>query len=182
VAKQKTPKGAKTGRSETVSVRLDPKLRYLTDLGARLHRRTLSSFIEWAIEDSLKRLSFYQGDDSSRSSSIMDEAEELWDTDEPERLVKLALCHPSLLTHEEQIIWKLIRENGYLWRGNYSPSSKKWNWKVDLSNIIFERLREHWQEFLQVARGEAEKGILPKWQETKELEKAEEEPESDIPF
>ena len=112
----------------------------------------------------------------------MDEAEELWDTDEPERLVKLALCHPSLLTHEEQIIWKLIRENGYLWRGNYSPSSKKWNWKVDLSNIIFERLREHWQEFLQVARGEAEKGILPKWQETKELEKAEEEPESDIPF
>ena len=183
MAKLTTPKGAKTGRSETVSVRLDPKLRYLTDLGARLHRRTLSSFIEWAIEDSLKRISFYQGDDSSRYSSIMDEAEELWDTDEPERLVKLALRHPSLLTHEEQVLWKLIRENGYLWRGHYSSSNKKWTWKTELPNFIFERLREHWNQFVQVARGEAGKEVLPDWQETKKLEKEEEkEIESDIPF
>jgi hypothetical protein len=181
--KQTKLKGAKTGRSETVSVRLDPKLRYLAELGSRLHRRTLSSFIEWAIEDSLKRMTFFQGDDSDRYQSIMDEAEDLWDTDEPDRLVKLALRHPSLLTHEEQVLWKLIRENGYLWRGNFSSSSKKWKWETELSNIIFERLREHWDQFVQVARGEAGKELLPNWQETKELEKEEEkEPESDIPF
>ena len=41
--------GGKLSRSETVTVRLDPKLRYLAELAARLHRRTLSSYVEWAI-------------------------------------------------------------------------------------------------------------------------------------
>ena len=35
--------GGKLSRSETVTVRLDPKLRYLAELAARIHRRTLSS-------------------------------------------------------------------------------------------------------------------------------------------
>ena len=45
--------GGKLARSETVTVRLDPKLRYLAELAARLHRCTLSSYIEWAINASL---------------------------------------------------------------------------------------------------------------------------------
>ena len=32
--------GGKLSRSETVTVRLDPKLRYLAELAARIHRRT----------------------------------------------------------------------------------------------------------------------------------------------
>ena len=48
MAKERTAKGggAKLSRSETVTVRLDPKLRYLAELGARSQRRTVSSFIE----------------------------------------------------------------------------------------------------------------------------------------
>src|SRR6516165_4850387 len=49
--------GAKLVRSETVTVRLDPKLRYLGEIAARKQRRTVSSFIEWAIEDVLRRVS-----------------------------------------------------------------------------------------------------------------------------
>ena len=41
--------GGKLSRSETVTVRLDPRLRYLAELAARLHRRTLSSYVEWEI-------------------------------------------------------------------------------------------------------------------------------------
>ena len=47
--------GGKLARSEVVTVRLDPRLRYLANLVARKQRRTLSSFIEWAIEESLTR-------------------------------------------------------------------------------------------------------------------------------
>lgn len=36
-------------RSETVTMRLTPKLRYLAELAARKHRRTLSSYIEWVL-------------------------------------------------------------------------------------------------------------------------------------
>ena len=46
--------GGKLARSETVTVRLAPKLRYLAELAARKQRRTLSSFIEWAIEETLE--------------------------------------------------------------------------------------------------------------------------------
>src|SRR5688572_20503606 len=49
--------GAKLNRSETVTVRLDPKLNYLCELAARAQRRTKSSFIEWAIADSLGSVS-----------------------------------------------------------------------------------------------------------------------------
>src|SRR4051794_21564371 len=48
--------GAKLNRSETVTVRLDPKLNYLCELAARAQRRTKSSFIEWAVADSLRNV------------------------------------------------------------------------------------------------------------------------------
>lgn len=174
------PKGAKTSRSETVSVRLDPKMRYLAELGARSHRRTLSSFIEWAIEDTLKRISLYHDHGNnfgnSERPSIIDEAEELWDIDEPDRVVSLALTHPSMLTHEEQVLWKLVRENGFFWKGRYEK--REWVWKNDSSSIIHDRLRKYWNQFLKVARGEADKDTLPKW---KAVEDSKEE-ETDIPF
>ena len=48
--------GGTPKRSEVVTVRLDPKLKYLAELAARKHRRPLSSFIEWAVEQSLSGL------------------------------------------------------------------------------------------------------------------------------
>jgi hypothetical protein len=47
-------------------VRLDPKLRYLAELAARKQRRTVSSFIEWTIEEALKNIYLhdYEGDDA----------------------------------------------------------------------------------------------------------------------
>ena len=55
-AKNRGGGGGKLNRSETVTIRLDPKLRYLTELAARKHRRTVSSFIEWAIESMLDKV------------------------------------------------------------------------------------------------------------------------------
>jgi hypothetical protein len=48
--------GGKLSRSEIVTVRLDPKLRFAVELAARKQRRTASSFIEWAITEAIKRL------------------------------------------------------------------------------------------------------------------------------
>src|SRR3984893_10930000 len=100
--------GGKLARSETVTVRLDPKLRYLAELAARKQRRTLSSFIEWAIEESLKSIHLSEDEYSTSAASV---AAELWDVDEPDRFAKLALRYPDMLTHDEQILWKLVREN-----------------------------------------------------------------------
>src|SRR2546429_9201408 len=93
--------GGKLARSETVTVRLDPKLRYLADLAARKQRRTLSSFIEGAIERALAEVKL------SGTSTVVEEAPGLWDVDEADRFVKLAFYDESLLTYDEQVIWKL---------------------------------------------------------------------------
>jgi len=160
--------GGKLTRSETVTVRLDPKLRYLAELAARKQRRTLSSFIEWAIQDSLDRVKIYEGNGYNGDVDVYVGAEAaiLWDVDDSDRFAKLAVRYPDLLTHEEQILWKLIKENGLLWRGNWRGSNGEFQWKVEESSLIFERLREHWETFNKVASGESPKSALPTWSKT----------------
>lgn len=181
---EKRKGGGKLSRSETVTVRLDPKLRYLAELAARRQRRTVSSYIEWAIEDSLKHFSL----DLNGSQSMADEAEALWDVDEADRFARLAFRHPDLMTHEEQVLWKLVRENGWLWRGSYSNADREWSWDVDERSLIFERLREHWGIFCRVAEGSAPTKELPTWVKVKPKDASPppssgfDEMDDDIPF
>lgn len=181
--------GGKLSRSETVTVRLDPKLRYLAELAARKQRRTLSSYIEWAIEDSLGRVHLREGSgyNNDYGTTVADDAATLWDVDDADRFAKLALRYPDMLTHEEQIRWKLIRENGSLWRGNFHKRTEEWTWAIDESSLIFDRLREGWSKFCAVANGDADKSILPSW--VKKNPKAEtskasgfDDLDDDIPF
>ncbi len=164
--------GGKLSRSETVTVRLDPKLRFAAELAARKHRRTLSSFIEWAVEESVKNV--YLDGVKATAYSAIDLA---WDVDESDKFVKMALYYPNLLTHEEDVLWKLIRENGYLWKGYYRDNKLRamgeWTWEIDLGLINFERLRENWELFCSVAKGEMDKSFLPGWAKEKELKNKE---------
>jgi hypothetical protein len=92
-------------RSLTVSARLDPKLHHLANLAARKQRRSLSSFLEWVVRESLERNSL-----ADNGISVADEADLLWHEDEATRLYRLAVHHPDLLTQEEELIWKRARE------------------------------------------------------------------------
>lgn len=156
--------GGKLSRSETVTVRLDPRLRYLAELAARLHRRTLSSYVEWAIETSLEN-NVLKPDVDGRGNSIKDDAEHLWDVDEADRFVKLALRYPNLLTHEEQVRWKLIRELPGLWI-------------VAQRSMDFRQLRIHWKDLCAVADGLQPRSSLPPWL----LKSTADDFEDDIPF
>jgi hypothetical protein len=160
--------GGKLSRTETVTVRLDPKLRYLAELAARKQRRTLSSFIEWAIEENLKNIHLDDGGDSSKS--IASQSAELWDVDEPDRFATLAFRYPEMLTHDEQVLWKLIKENECLWfdspqflTGQYGIVSVKGPRVIEERSLNFKRLREHWSSFKKVARGDLPKSALPSW-------------------
>lgn len=109
-----------TTRSETVSVRLEPRLRYLADLGARTQRRTVSSFIEWCVQNSLAHVSIGSG---SAARTIEEQAGLLWDPEPADRFVTLALHFEFLLNHDEQALWKLIREQRAFWKGGNRPES-----------------------------------------------------------
>ncbi|CAJ4869567.1 hypothetical protein [Burkholderia pseudomallei] len=177
--KRRAGGGPKTTRSEIVTIRLEPRLRYLAELAARRQRRTLSSFIEWAIEAALAQVEIQerigivdedgQPDFRFRKITVAEDAESLWDVEEADRFVKLAGRYPELLTHDEQVLWKLIFESG-LWPGDFKtklrdiirhtdPASKQ------ESALQFERLREHWDAFVAVAKGEKDQSALP-WERT----------------
>ena len=89
--------GSKLQRSETVTIRLDPKLRYLAELAARRQRRTVSSFVEWAIEHALSDVILEGGTHEEMSVDLA--AFFLWEPHEADRFAKLALYYPHLLTY-----------------------------------------------------------------------------------
>jgi len=100
--------GSRLNRTEVVTLRLDPKLRYITDLAARSQRRTTSGFIEWAIEIALKEVGVFSKS-STDTASMADIKDDLWDVDKADRFLKLATGFPNLLNHYEQVVWKLAR-------------------------------------------------------------------------
>lgn len=153
--KRKTKAGAP--RTEVFAMRLDPKLKYLAEIAARKQRRSLANFMEWAIELGLKHtdLRDYEG-----SKSIWDKSSDLWDVDEADRLANLAFEEPNLMTYDEQILWKVICETGHVWKGKHD-SDGDWQWGIQESGLVRERLREYWDKFKLVANGDSEKSILP---------------------
>jgi hypothetical protein len=186
---EREPKGgSKLNRSETVTVRLDPKLNYLSELAARAQRRTKSSFIEWAIQNSLEdvplpELTGYQG----VPVSLQEKVPELWHVDEPDRVAALGIVAPALLTHDEQLIWRLVRECGLIWLGSYSGPNKCWAWSLDFASLRLDLLREHWDTFKAVAAGDLPASDLPAWQKYKnsDFEKSgsfDDDLDDDVPF
>jgi hypothetical protein len=163
MALQKPARGRKGGggkltRSETVTVRLDPRLRYLAEVAARKQRRTVSSFIEWAVEEALSRVLLRQEDPVL---SVGGEGDKLWDVDEADRLIKLGLQFPELLTYDEQVLWKLIRETSALWKA-LAPGEEPhiFSWRIRHEILHCERLRESWDTFKAVAEGTAGRDAL----------------------
>ncbi len=155
-------------RTQVVTIRLDPKLKYFAELAARRQRRPLSSYIEWAVEQSLALVQpAYDPSEDHIPDTLKDVVPILWDIDEADRFVKLARRYPDLLNHEEQRLWKLIRENGYIWGAKFNEQKDEWVWNASLGSINWQRLREHWENFLNVARGQADPSVLPTCSKTK---------------
>ncbi len=154
--KKRKPK-AGTPRTEVFAMRLDPKLKYLAEIAARHQRRSLANFMEWAIELGLKNTAIRENDSSS--TTVWDKSHFLWDVDEADRLANLAFEWPNLMTYDEQILWKIIRETDHIWKGNLR-SDGGWRWNVLENNLVRERLRQHWENFKKVASGDADKSIL----------------------
>lgn len=143
--KQRKGGGSKLSRSQTVTVRLDPKLRYLAELAARKQRRTLSSFIEWAIDNSLKNVLLVDHQGANKERPLKDLGENLWDVDEAYRLVQLALTCPELLDFDEQHQWKVICEN---------PIFRRKDGKIEKQAIKPNRIKKQWDLIKKRASGQ----------------------------
>jgi len=113
-SKSKSGSGSKTtssmggAKSNVITVRLSPKLKYGLELLSRKQHRPLSSVVTWAVEQLLndRDVGLY----NPRWDTTL---EDLWDVDSADRLVRLANLWPQLLTYEQEIIVKAVKENGW---------------------------------------------------------------------
>ncbi len=152
---------SKTKSVENFTLRLDPKLKYLAELAARSQRRSLTSFIEAAIDKELAQ-TMPPHNNISEAISFKEMDQFLWDVDEVDRFVKLAIYMPSLLSYDEQHLWKLIRENGGVWLGTYINGYFDWDTRQE-QYVDIKHLRKCWDDFKAVANGTADESILPTW-------------------
>jgi len=150
-------------RTAVTTVRFDERTRYLADIAARIQRRNLTEFLEWAVEEALKTIPIKAGSNpygdnnepsygdgpgeavtSRKTASILDysiaaRSHELWDVDEADRFFKLATMFPYLLDIDEQRLWKRILE---------SPLSQSKGGALDVKLV-----RKHWPKFNSEAKG-----------------------------
>jgi hypothetical protein len=99
----------KLGKSEMISVRLDPVLRYATQLAAAAERHTIAGFVEWATRLAVQRIGVVQRGSWVNALQV---AEEVWSEDEVERFFFLARGYPELLTFTEKQLWERVRRDG----------------------------------------------------------------------
>lgn len=92
---KKRKAGPKFGKTENVQVRLDPRLKWTAELGARVHRQPLSSFLEWCLVHALPDVV------TSRGDTVWALGEATWHIDPDERVKRLAKKCPELLTYPE---------------------------------------------------------------------------------
>ena len=143
-------RGGKLNRSEVVTIRMDPKLRFIVELVARKERRTVSSLIEWCIETALDhqlemRDPREQHPMGGKNVSALLAGILVWDVEESDRFVKQACAYPETLNVDEQRIWKVIMEADCFHRDT-APSRA--------GNFNLQLIRRHWDDIKKTASGE----------------------------
>jgi len=146
---------AKSEKTVSMTVRLDPKLKYGLEILARKQYRNLSSVVEMTLNELVnKEFDGYN----------LPYLHDIWDVYEQDKLVKLALIAPEILSYDEQKIWRVIEEFGDAWK-NSSKSINSVNWQT---------IRENWKNIIDIANGKKEMSVLNK--------DTYDEFEDDIPF
>jgi hypothetical protein len=144
-------------RSEMIALRLEPRLRYLTEVAARAKGLTLSAYLELALQESFKSVTLrvqpesepLYGDDPSKATmpgkpneeeestaniamSVANLAELLWSESEFERLQSRAILAPHTLPKEDEELLRYLHGRDDL-KIRKSPPFYKFN-RVRINN------------------------------------------------
>lgn len=138
--------GSKLNRCAPISVRFDPKIKHAADMAARYQRRTLSSYIEWAVEFALTNSDTKNL--SGQTIDLWEVAEKTFDVDDSEKLIRIALYAPNLLNYDEKQIWKVIETHPYFWRTHEAYIDRISGYTN--KDLDLDKIREQWENILKV--------------------------------
>jgi hypothetical protein len=158
--KQTKARNAVNVRSETVTFRLDAKLKFLADFVARNQKRKLGNFVEMAVKEAVKKAAKtivisdedepgYDGKPSSdpiNAKTLADLQDNLWSPDEATRFLNVVHIAPSYLGDRDNMLLRILQHSDY-----FAPSRV----------LHAGRIQEHWNVLAAIRDGKADIGILP---------------------
>jgi hypothetical protein len=112
-------------QSVSLSLRFEPKNKYLADIMARSQHKSLNRFVELAVEQALKL------------PNGQYQAEHLWDKSPVRRLEILATVLPVPLNFEEEHVWEAIRADRKL--------------STRLGKLHIDAIEDRWDELQKAA-------------------------------
>ncbi len=135
--------GRFSARTEALAMRFDPQIKYMADLVSRQDRRSLTNFVEWAIDQALRQTQLTVDGGHMAAS---DAKEFLWDIDEAERLRKLLKHCPGLMRYHDQI---LINEINQFTTAGSKPVRFENNGEIDWVLV-----KNYWEDLNALAKGD----------------------------
>ncbi|SDI79137.1 hypothetical protein [Pseudomonas abietaniphila] len=138
----------------SVSLRVDPAIKYAIDIAARVQKRTVTGVVEWSVEKALDQVMMpadflVEGNKGPALpepiSVIKAVKEKLWSPDEAIRLVTLAFQYPSLLAFDESIVWESIRLSPPFWKFTPRVLTEANPWR----NARLDVISSYWETLLQ---------------------------------
>lgn len=147
MAKNKPNQGAR--KTETLTLRLDPKIKMMIELISRIRRQSITGVVEAAIEEIAFDIDApYFDDGETHNHTLAVVFSDVWSSDESERFINLCYRFPTLLTYEEQRIWETIKSSRSFWEHHLTTLPTDWEipglGRVDRAN-----LRLWWTDLLQ---------------------------------
>lgn len=111
-----TKKGAskkpRPTRSETLGLRLDPRLKFAVELLSRDQRRSISGTVEWCVEQALQS---ERAEIVGVPTTFAELTQRIWDVDPVRQLVNLCGLAPRLATFEELQKYRILELTDELW-------------------------------------------------------------------
>lgn len=142
----------------SVSLRIDPRIKYGIDLAARIQKRTVTGVVEWAVERALADVTmppsiFIEDEDPDAPTDLASHLDDLlWSPSEGVRLVLLASRYPSLLSYEESLIWETIKLSRPFWRKLPSGPAECTPWE----NARLDMVSEFWDVLVDIVQTKKE--------------------------
>lgn len=150
-------------RTESLTVRIDPRVKYLANVVASAKRLSLTSLLERALEEAINRAEIWEGGTATKMSVVVDE---IWAEHEADRFVLLADRLPfvpfaeSMTAEEKEVLWEMIQSRQEFWL----PPLSKGSYNVSRISFNFKALREQWDKL----KAEATKRLAEKSKRTGE--------------
>ncbi|GAB0061228.1 hypothetical protein IBA8401_22550 [Pseudomonas syringae] len=148
MTKNKPNQGAR--KTETLTLRLDPKAKFLIELMARERRQSITGVVESAIMAFAEQHTTTASLHSNEAGHCVDQtvslsrlANEIWSTDDSARFHTFSHVAPHLMDYEEQRLREIIYASQVFWL-NY-PDIEGDDQSEDIDRA---QLRKYWDELL----------------------------------